>query len=110
MPTIPINTILGTKAKLVDPKVATPAGNPRTPAPTMDLTRLKIMLGIEAPPVDGFALTGDEVATREVPATKRSALGKYFRLIVDAPPIGTAYLKGPGEEWKVDMLSCLCRP
>lgn len=61
---IPINAMLGTKAKLVDPKAAIPAGKPKTPAPTMDLTREKIMLAIEAPSADGLALEGADVAIR----------------------------------------------
>jgi hypothetical protein len=50
-PMILIKAILGTRAKFVDPNAATPAGRPNTPAPTIDLTRLNIIFGIDAPSV-----------------------------------------------------------
>ena len=47
---IPMTSMVdGNSADGALPNAAIPAGRPRTPAPTIDLTKLKISFGIEAP-------------------------------------------------------------
>lgn len=46
-----MRTTAGRSDRLVDPKAATPAGRPKTPAPTMLFTRENTMVGIDAPSV-----------------------------------------------------------
>jgi hypothetical protein len=87
MPMTLIKTILRTRARFVDPNAATPAGNPNTPAPTIDLTSLNIMVGKDAPSVGCLVVNGvDFVATRE-DGTAGTTREYTFRLLVEAPPL-----------------------
>mmetsp|Transcript_30905 Transcript_30905/g.64502 ORF Transcript_30905/g.64502 Transcript_30905/m.64502 type:complete len:81 (-) Transcript_30905:282-524(-) len=74
-----INKQAGSKARGALPKAATPAGNDKTPAPIMDLTKLNTSLGMVAVPSLSFLVVVVAVA----PARRGMVAPCFGEIVLD---------------------------